>query len=127
MITLVPKDSLAAVIVGPILWSIYFVLSYVVSGLVCSLSYSESTLAGMNLVQLVLLIAGLLIALLIVAAGMQAHRGRQQLRSLIAESEEDESALQRQRFLYSTSRLLCVFSLVGIIWLGLAAAIAPIC
>lgn len=127
MITLVPKDSLAGIIVGPILWSIYFVLSYIVSGLVCSLGYSETTVAGMNPVQLVLLLVGLLIALFIVAAGMQAHRGRRQLRSLIAENEAEESALQRHDFLYLASLLLCGFSLIGVIWLGMAAAIAPIC
>lgn len=127
MINLVPRDSLVGTIVGPILWSIYFLLSYVASGLVCSLGYSETTLTGMNPVQWVLLIAGLVIAVLIIVAGVQAHRGRKELRSLVAENEDEESTLQRQGFLYSTSLLLCGFSLIGVIWIGMAAAIAPIC
>jgi hypothetical protein len=126
MIALVPRDRLIGVMIGPIFWSAYFVISYLVSGTGCSLGYGKAELAGMSSVQLLLLIAGAITAALIAAAAVQAERGRRRAKESAAGAEHAPER-RRHQFLYATSLVLCGLSLVGTLWLAMAALIVPVC
>lgn len=124
MIALVPRDSLVGLIIGPLIWGGYFTLNYIISGVGCSLGYNRFEFAGLSAVQWAALAAGAVAVLLIAVAAFQANRGR--LHVLDA-AERGEHAAQRHDFLYTNALILCGLSLVGAIWLAMAAAVAPIC
>lgn len=125
-VALVPRDNLSALLVGPVLWSAYFVISYLGAGLACTVGFGAGeVIAGISGAQALVLIVGGIVAALMVAAGIQAERGR---RAMLRPGASMPAAdAQRQRFLYTAALSLCGFSLIGTLWLAITALIAPVC
>lgn len=125
MVTLIPEDRTASLMVGPIIWAVYFIFSYTVSGFACSQGYGEQELAGGNLIRLLLVAFGILAGLLMVVAVLQARRGLHRARQVAQQT--DQGAAARRQFLYGASLGLCALSLVGVLWLSMNALLTPIC
>ncbi|MGQ9427504.1 hypothetical protein ACXYTJ_16585 [Gilvimarinus sp. F26214L] len=122
MLTLVPRDRLIGVVVGPVLWSLQFVISYLVTGVACTLNLGRASVGGLSIAQWLLVLLGILFGGAIVAAAFQAQSGRRDARSRTA-----TDAAVREEFLYSAALGLCGLSLVGSAWLVVAAVITPLC
>jgi hypothetical protein len=123
MRTLLP-DNVAGLITGPVIWSLYFVASYMTSGFGCSVDVVTGSGAEHSLLRWLVVAEGVLAMLLIVLASVRAFRGRRRAK---VRANGDREDAQRQVFLFTVSLGLCGFSLVGVLWLMTAAVTAPVC
>ena len=121
---IVRTDRISGIIFGPVIWSVYFVLSYIISGFGCARGLDKTQLLGFNTVQLLLIGTGIIASLLILMAGAQAELGRRRIKRHGSSKEAVES---RNYFLHSVAALLCGFSLIGTLWLILNALLSPVC
>lgn len=123
--TMVPRDGIVGLMIGPTIWLTYFVLSYLISGIGCRLGYQHYDLVGTNPIHFLVLVAGVVAAALIAIAGMHAYRGRS--RALSSTNASDRKTTARNAFLYGVALVLSTLSLVGVLWLAMNAMLTPVC
>lgn len=130
------------IITGPVIWAIYFVVSYIISGAGCALGLQQARVAGFSAVEFLLLLAALLAAALIGISAAWTWRGRRDAlnqqslaRSDNNHSEQRESqpgvvglpTYKQRAFSFTLALGLSAFSLVGVLWLAMNAILSHTC
>lgn len=118
---LVPRNSFTGLLLAPTVWFAFFLLAYLVTGTACTLGYAQETVAGMNIVRVLVVVAGIVAGLVMVIAGVQAW---QQWRDGNGAEVTDA---ERHRFTDLVSLVLSGVALVGTLWLMLTILVNPIC
>ncbi|HEY4542376.1 MAG TPA: hypothetical protein VIG66_08390 [Noviherbaspirillum sp.] len=114
-------DHLVTMAVAPIIWSVHFVLCYVLVSLGCALGWTESGILGMNAVEAGIALASLAaLAMLGYTAALNMEKYRDAPRD--ASGANDPSA-----FVALNSVLLCGLSTVSLIWVAFPVAVLPMC
>ncbi len=108
MTTLARRTHIVSLAVPPIVWLAYFVLSYLVVALGCSLPASEATLRGALAV-----IAGASL-IVIFSAGAESLKSWRSARQ-----ERNAGDRQHRTSLALLALLLCGLALLGTVWGGL--------
>ena len=122
MFRLVPRGTLFGMIVAPVVWIGYFVLSYIVVGVGCAVGYGES--ADFGLLRIVLLGVSLAGGGLILSATAQSYR---HWRAALREEPVEETLESPHAFLALAGLFLCGISLLGVVWGTLAVFLLEPC
>lgn len=114
---LLKLDHLASMVAGPVIWSVHFVVCYVLVSLACSLGWSTPGVAGMNFAELG-------IALVTLAAlGLLGYTGAINMRKYRDAGADNDVS----RFVALNSLLLCGLSMVAMVWVAFPALVLPTC
>ena len=111
---LVPRDSLVAMVGGPIVWSAHFLLVYVFTALACAFRFSDREFLGISVVVSAMLIATLAMLALVGALALLSWRRFRRLDG-IPPLERDAVAI-RHRFMALTTMMLCLLSTAAIVY-----------
>lgn len=117
------KDSLWELIAGPTIWSVYFLVAYVVAAIFCA---KAGRAADMLPLRLALIVLGLVALVAIGYAGIDAWRrwrGGWEARP----PHDDDTAMSRHQFLALATLLLCGLSFVATIYVALPAVVFESC
>lgn len=117
------EGSLIELIVGPLIWSAYFLLAYIGAAVFCAKGGEAATFGGLRF--------GLL-GLGIVALGAIGYAGFDAWRRWRAGHEsapphDDDTAMSRHQFLALATLLLCGVSFVATIYVALPALFFASC
>lgn len=115
------RDHLASMVAAPIIWSVHFVVCYVLVSLACMLGWSEARLLGTTPA-----LAGIALASLaaLVLLGYTAALNIEKYRR----APKDESgANDISGFIALNSVLLCALSTVALVWVAFPALMLPGC
>lgn len=123
MLGALQRNNLLAMTSGLLLWTLYFLFSYVFLSLGCALGLSEIRLGGMNLVHLVILAVTLVILL---AIGYLVWRAWQQYRLLGRNpaSGRASSPIARQRFMALVAVMIHGLAVVAVLWVAAPVILA---
>ena len=110
--TMGPSDhrSLLGVISGIIVWALWFVTVYALSGLGCDEGWNEIDVPGGNALSLAMLLSTLIALLLIVWCGLRGYQGWRRGAEGGAPGQE---AQQRMQFMGLAKLVLSVLAAIG--------------
>lgn len=117
------KDSLWELIAGPTIWSVYFLVAYVVAAIFCAKGGRASDMMPLRLALLAL---GLVALVAIGYAGVDAWR-RWRGGWEAGPPHDDDTAMSRHQFLALATLLLCGLSFVATIYVALPAVMFGSC
>ena len=115
----ISRRGAAALLVGPVVWFVFFLVAYSITGAACSLDFAHEMLLGFRLVRVLVVGAGLITAVIILATALHVWNRNVRLR---LDADEEGSM-----FFDVIALLLCGASLVGTVWLSLTVLINPVC
>jgi hypothetical protein len=117
-------DSLWALVVGPTIWSAYFLAVYVVAAVYCA--KAGGPFADLAAVRLFVAGSGLVALLAIGAWGLRAGRRWRRAGGALP-PHGDDTDQSRHQFLALATLLLCGVSFVATIYVALPAVFIEVC
>jgi hypothetical protein len=113
---------------APIIWSVHFLIVWLLVEFGCAVGLANTHWFGVNAVHATVLLATVAAAGLIVFSGIIAYRRYQRLQSL---SSDEQSRFQREveraRFMAVVGMAFSVLFLVVVIYVALPAFVLPPC
>jgi hypothetical protein len=111
---LVPRATLFGLIVAPLVWVLYFGISYLVAWLGCSLGLNDYSGFGIDAVRLALVLVALVAFVMVIIACREQY-GHWKSASEPGYLDSPETAANH-RFLALAGIFLCGISMLGIVW-----------
>lgn len=117
------RESLWMLVIGPAIWAIHFMMSYVTAAIYCAKLWQPGE--GLLPVQAAV---GAYTLLAVIGIGITGWRGYRQHSFGAATAPHDfATAADRHRFLGFSTLLLCGLSIVATLYVALAAVLAGSC
>lgn len=114
-------DHLASMVAGPIIWSVHFVVCYVLVSLACALGWPEARVLGMNPAQFGIALASL------VALGLLAYTAALNVEKYRRAPTDASGNYDISAFIALNSVLLCALSAVALVWVAFPTLMLPTC
>lgn len=104
-----------AILIGPIVWAVHFLVIYVVTALACARHFASAQWLGMGAVQ-AMIVAATVVSLVVLAIAMRLLRPA--FSGLSGDSQE---------FARNMAVALALLSVLAIVWDALPAFMVPVC
>lgn len=118
---LIDRDSLIGMVGGPLVWTVHFLVVYVLTAVSCAFGFASAEALGPVSLVLIAVSAAALAA--IGGLGMVARR---RLRRLAGGPGRDPET-GRQRFMAFAALLLCVLSAIAVVYETIPVFVLPPC
>jgi hypothetical protein len=116
----VERDSLFSIIVGPLVWAVYFLTVYIITAIACTKKFFYLQIFGIGVVPAGVTLATLMAAGLILDGAIVALRRWRHPRGTAPLPPHDRDSIQsRRRFMAYAGFLLCMLSLIATLWVAL--------
>jgi multidrug efflux pump subunit AcrB len=116
----VERDSLFSIIVGPLVWAVYFLTIYITTAIACAKEFFYLQIFGISILPAGVALATLIaVGLILDGAIVALRRWRRPWGKAPLPPHDRDSIQSRRRFMAYAGFLLCTLSLIATLWVAL--------